>query len=82
MINRFTVPNLHDCTIHLANVASHKIQPELILKNACILSTYTNRFLENKEIWETLHQEALDESSKFSWENIAEEFEQFLDKLN
>jgi glycosyltransferase involved in cell wall biosynthesis len=38
--------------------------------------------LENKEIWETLHQEALDESSKFSWKNIAEDFEQFLDKLN
>ena len=38
--------------------------------------------IENKEIWETLHQEALDESSKFSWKNIAEDFEQFLDKLN
>ena len=38
--------------------------------------------LENKEIWETLHQEALDESSKFSWKNIAEDFEQFLEKLN
>jgi len=51
MINRFTVPNLYDCTIHLVNVASNKIPPELILKNARILSTYTNRILENKEIW-------------------------------
>ena len=51
MVNRFSVPNLYDCTKHLANVASRKIQPELILKNAHILSTYTNRILENKEIW-------------------------------
>ena len=49
MINRFTVPNLYDCTKHLSNVASRKIQPELILKNAQILSTYTNRILQNKE---------------------------------
>ena len=48
MINRFTVPNLYDCTKHLSNVASRKIQPELILKNAHILSTYTNRILKNK----------------------------------
>ena len=51
MVNRFSVPNLYDCTKHLANVASRKIQPELILKNAHILSPYTNRTLEKKEIW-------------------------------
>ena len=51
MINRFSVPNLHDCTIHLSKVASNKVKPDLILKNARILSTYTDRILLNKEVW-------------------------------
>ena len=51
MINRFSVPNLHDCTIHLSKVASNKIKPDLILSNARILSTYTDRILLNKEVW-------------------------------
>ena len=51
MINRFSVPNLHDCTIHLSKVASNKIKPDLILNNARILSTYTDRILLNKEVW-------------------------------
>ncbi len=51
MITRFSVPNLHNCTKTLVNVASNKIEPELVLYNAKILSTYTERILENKEIW-------------------------------
>ena len=51
MINRFSVPNLHDCTIHLSKVASNKNKPDLILSNARILSTYTDRILLNKEVW-------------------------------
>ena len=51
MINRFSVPNLEDCTINLSNVASFKQEPDLILSNARILSTYSDRVLENKEIW-------------------------------
>ena len=51
MINRFTVPNLHECTIHLTNVVNGKIIPDLILTNAKILSTYTDTILDNKEIW-------------------------------
>ena len=53
MINRFSVPNLHVCTIHLSKVASNKVKPDLILKNARILSTYTDRILLNKEVWIT-----------------------------
>ena len=34
MVNRFSVPKLKDCTIHLSKVASNKIEPDLILKNA------------------------------------------------
>ena len=51
MINRFSVPNLHECTIHLSKVASNRIKPDLILNNARVLSTYTDRILLNKEIW-------------------------------
>ena len=51
MITRFSVPYLHECTIHLAKVASQKIQPQLVITNSKILSTYTDRILENKEIW-------------------------------
>ena len=51
MINRFAVPNLAKTTIHLVNVSSNKIQPDLVLSNAKILSTYTERILLNKELW-------------------------------
>ena len=51
MTNRFSVPNLYECTIHLSKVASGKIIPDLILSNARILSTYTDRILLNKELW-------------------------------
>ena len=50
-INRFSVPNLSSCTVNLVNVASNKKEPDLILTNARILSTYTDRFLDDKEIW-------------------------------
>ena len=51
MITRFSVPNLHECTINLANIAANKITPELVLTNAKILSTYTDRIIDKKEIW-------------------------------
>ena len=51
MINRFTVPNLSESTIQLSKVASNKIKPDLILSNARVLSTYTDRILLNKEVW-------------------------------
>lgn len=51
MINRFKVPNLHECTLHLSKVASNQFEPDLILNNARVLSTYTDRILLNKEVW-------------------------------
>ena len=51
MITRFSVPNLHECTVNLANIAAHKIAPELVLTNAKVLSTYTDRIIYEKEIW-------------------------------
>ncbi len=51
MITRFSVPNLEKCTIHLSKVASNKIEPDLVITNAKILSTYTDKIIANKEIW-------------------------------
>ena len=51
MINRFSVPPLFQSTQKLAKIASGKLDPDLVLYNARILSTYTDRILENKEIW-------------------------------
>ena len=51
MITRFSVPNLSDCSIYLSNIASEKIQPDTILSNARVLSTYTDRIIDNREIW-------------------------------
>ena len=51
MITRFSVPNLSECSILLTKVASEKLEPELILSNARVLSTYTDRIIEDKEVW-------------------------------
>ena len=51
MITRFSVPHLHECTIDLVNIAANKIAPELVLTNAKVLSTYTDRIIDKKEIW-------------------------------
>ena len=51
MINRFSVPPLFKSTKKLARIASGNSEPDLILFNARVLSTYTDRILEHKEIW-------------------------------
>ena len=51
MLTRFSVPNLHECSIDLTKVVNGKIKPDKILTNAKILSTYTDTILENKEVW-------------------------------
>ena len=51
MINRFSVAPLFQSTKKLAKIASGSINPDLVLFNARVLSTYTDRILENKEIW-------------------------------
>ena len=52
------------------------------LYNHNALSKKICEVLENEQLWETLHQEALKESKKFSWKYIAKDFEQYVDKLN
>ena len=51
MITRFSIPKLSDCSIKLSAVASEKILPDIVLLNARILSTYTDRIIDNREIW-------------------------------
>ena len=51
MINRFSVPPLFQSTKKLAKIASGIMKPDLVIFNARVLSTYTDRILENKEIW-------------------------------
>ncbi len=51
MLTRFSVPELYKCTKKLVKVANANTEPDLIIYNANILSTYTDRILRNKEIW-------------------------------
>ena len=51
MINRFSVPELHTMTRDLADVASGRRPADVVISHARVLSTYSERILENKEIW-------------------------------
>jgi adenine deaminase len=50
-MNRFTVPPLHKVTRTLADVASGRRLPDLLLTGARLLSTYTERYLSEREVW-------------------------------
>ncbi|MGL4611950.1 MAG: adenine deaminase [Trueperaceae bacterium] len=50
-MNRFSVPPLHTLTKDLAAVASGRRPPELVITGGRVLSTYSERILENKELW-------------------------------
>lgn len=51
MPTRFSVPPLHEVTRHLADVASGRAAPDLVLKGARILSTYSERIIDDREVW-------------------------------
>ena len=50
-MNRFSVPPLHTLTRELADVASGRRDPDRIITNARVLSSYTERLLDDREIW-------------------------------
>ena len=50
-MNRFSVPPLHTMTRELAAVAVGHVAPATVIRDARILSTYTERLLEDKEVW-------------------------------
>ncbi len=50
-LTRFSVPPLHKVTRSLAAVAMGRELPDLVIAGARILSTYTERIHDNREIW-------------------------------
>src|ERR1700712_1631973 len=50
-LTRFSVPPLHGATRHLAAVASGRAAPDLVITGARVLSTYSGRMLEGRELW-------------------------------
>jgi adenine deaminase len=50
-LTRFSVPPLHEVTRDLAAVAMGSQAPDLVIRNARVLSTYSERILTEKEIW-------------------------------
>ena len=50
-LTRFSVKPLSTMTRTLADVASARREPDLVIKGARVLSTYSERILPDKEIW-------------------------------
>ncbi|MDB5523026.1 MAG: ade [Rhizobium sp.] len=50
-LTRFSVKPLHTMTRTLADVASARREPELVIQGARVLSTYSERVLPGKEVW-------------------------------
>ncbi|MGJ4966316.1 adenine deaminase [Bradyrhizobium sp. HKCCYLRH3061] len=52
-LTRFSVAPLHSMTRRLADVASGRVAPDLVITGARVLSTYSERILPNRELWIT-----------------------------
>lgn len=50
-LTRFSVPPLHKVTRSLAAVAMAQAEPDLVIRGARVLSTYTERMHKNREVW-------------------------------
>ncbi|GAB0118899.1 adenine deaminase [Acidisoma sp. 7E03] len=50
-ITRFSVPPLSSVTRHLAAVAHGRAAPDLVIRDARILSTYSERIIPGREVW-------------------------------
>ncbi|MFH0300183.1 adenine deaminase C-terminal domain-containing protein [Bradyrhizobium sp. 31Argb] len=50
-LTRFSVRPLHTMTRRLADVASGRAAPDLVITGARVLSTYSERIIDNREIW-------------------------------
>ncbi len=50
-LDRFAVAPLHTMTRRLADVASGRLQPDLVITGARALSTYSERLAPDREIW-------------------------------
>ncbi|WP_441234996.1 adenine deaminase C-terminal domain-containing protein [Bradyrhizobium sp. 930_D9_N1_4] len=52
-LTRFAVAPLHAMTRRLADVASARVEPDLVVTGARMLSTYSERIHANREVWIT-----------------------------
>jgi adenine deaminase len=50
-LTRFAVAPLHAMTRRLADVASARVAPDLVISGARVLSTYSERIHANREVW-------------------------------
>ncbi|NNU69183.1 amidohydrolase family protein [Rhizobium sp. WYCCWR 11152] len=50
-LTRFSVQPLSTMTRRLADVASTRREPDLVIQGARVLSTYSERFLDGREVW-------------------------------
>ncbi|MGO6950771.1 amidohydrolase family protein, partial [Rhizobium johnstonii] len=50
-LTRFSVQPLSTMTRRLADVASARREPDLVIQGARVLSTYSERFLDRREVW-------------------------------
>ncbi|MGZ2382323.1 adenine deaminase [Rhizobium brockwellii] len=50
-LTRFSVQPLSTMTRRLADVASSRREPDLVIQGARVLSTYSERFLDGREVW-------------------------------
>ncbi|MGR9314454.1 adenine deaminase (plasmid) [Rhizobium leguminosarum] len=50
-LTRFSVQPLSTMTRRLADVASARREPDLVIRGARVLSTYSERFLDGREVW-------------------------------
>ncbi|RZM03844.1 MAG: adenine deaminase, partial [Sphingomonas sp.] len=50
-LNRFSVAPLATMTRRLADVASGRAEPDLVIAGARVLSTYSDRILPEREVW-------------------------------
>ncbi|MCK1368939.1 adenine deaminase C-terminal domain-containing protein [Bradyrhizobium sp. 62] len=52
-LTRFAVAPLHSMTRRLADVASARVAPDLVVTGARVLSTYSERIHQGREVWTT-----------------------------
>jgi adenine deaminase len=50
-LTRFSVQPLSTMTRRLADIASRRAEPDLVITGARLLSTYSERILPQREIW-------------------------------
>jgi adenine deaminase len=72
-LTRFAVAPLHSMTRRLADVASARVAPDLVISGARVLSTYSERIHSGREVWITGGRIAAVKpagTAKKAWSNV------------